>query len=84
MRATGIVRKTDDLGRITLPKELRDGLRIEFGTALEIFTNDNGEIILRKYLAGGCCPECGDYGVKLVGKSRICVPCAEKLAKGNQ
>lgn len=47
--ATGIVRKMDDLGRFVIPKELRRTLRIHESDPLEIFTAENGEIILRKY-----------------------------------
>ena len=49
MKATGITRKIDELGRIVIPKEIRRTLRIREGTPLEIFTENNGEIILRKY-----------------------------------
>lgn len=49
MRATGIVRRIDDLGRIVIPKEIRKTLRIREGDPLEIFTARDGEIILKKY-----------------------------------
>ena len=49
MKATGITRKIDELGRIVIPKEIRRTLRIREGTPLEIFTEKNGEIVLRKY-----------------------------------
>ena len=49
MKATGITRKIDELGRIVIPKEIRRTFRIREGTPLEIFTEKNGEIILRKY-----------------------------------
>ena len=49
MKATGITRKIDELGRIVIPKEIRRTLRSREGTPLEIFTEKNGEIILRKY-----------------------------------
>ena len=49
MKATGIVRKIDDLGRIVIPKEIRKTLRLSEGTPLEIFTDREGEIILKKY-----------------------------------
>ena len=49
MKATGIVRRIDDLGRIVVPKEIRRTLRIREGDALEIFTDREGEIILKKY-----------------------------------
>ena len=49
MKATGIVRRIDDLGRIVVPKEIRRTLRLREGTPLEIFTDREGEIILKKY-----------------------------------
>lgn len=63
MRATGIVRRIDDLGRVVVPKEIRRTLRIREGDPLEIFTDREGEIILKKYspigelgqFAGGVC-----------------------------
>ena len=49
MRATGIVRRVDELGRLVIPKEIRRTLRIREADPLEIFTDRNGEIILKKY-----------------------------------
>mgnify|MGYP004616647285 FL=1 len=49
MKATGIVRRIDDLGRVVVPKEIRRTLRIREGDPLEIFTGREGEIILKKY-----------------------------------
>ena len=49
MKATGIVRRIDDLGRVVIPKEIRRTLRIKEGDPLEIFTDREGEIILKKY-----------------------------------
>lgn len=49
MKATGIVRRIDDLGRVIIPKEIRRTLRIREGDPLEIFTDRDGEIILKKY-----------------------------------
>lgn len=49
MRATGIVRRIDDLGRIVIPKELRRTLRIRESDPIEIFSGREGEIILKKY-----------------------------------
>lgn len=49
MKATGIVRRIDDLGRVVIPKEIRRTLRIREGDPLEIFTDRQGEIILKKY-----------------------------------
>lgn len=49
MKATGIVRRIDELGRVVVPKEIRRTLRIREGDPLEIFTDKEGEIILKKY-----------------------------------
>ena len=49
MKATGIVRRIDDLGRVVVPKEIRKTLRIREGDPLEIFTDREGQIILKKY-----------------------------------
>ena len=49
MKATGIVRRIDDLGRVVIPKEIRKTLRIREGDPLEIFTDKEGEVILKKY-----------------------------------
>lgn len=49
MKATGIVRRIDDLGRVVIPKEIRRTLRIREGAPLEIFTDREGQIILKKY-----------------------------------
>ena len=54
MKATGIVRRIDDLGRVVIPKEIRRTMRIREGDPLEIYTDRDGEVIFRKYsLMGG-------------------------------
>lgn len=59
MNSTGIVRKTDHLGRIVLPKELRNSLGIDPKDPLEIFT-DNEKIVLRKFKAEKACAVTGE------------------------
>jgi AbrB family transcriptional regulator (stage V sporulation protein T) len=49
MKATGIVRRIDDLGRVVIPKEIRRTLRIREGDPLEIYTASDGEVIFKKY-----------------------------------
>lgn len=49
MKATGIVRRIDDLGRVVVPKEIRKTLRIHEGDPLEIFTENDGSVVLKKY-----------------------------------
>ena len=58
MKATGIVRRIDDLGRIVIPKEIRRTMRIREGDPMEIFTSREGEILLKKYSPVG---ELGEF-----------------------
>ena len=53
MKATGIVRRIDDLGRVVIPKEIRRTMRIREGDPLEIFTDREGEVIFKKYIPSG-------------------------------
>ena len=70
MKATGIVRRIDDLGRVVVPKEIRRTLRIREGDPLEIYTDREGGIVLRKYSPIGelsqrsahCCGWCRKKG----------------------
>ena len=66
MKATGIVRRIDDLGRVVIPKEIRRTMRIREGEPMEIFTGKEGEIILKKY------SPIGELGVFAKGGERIC------------
>lgn len=56
MKATGIVRRIDDLGRVVIPKEIRRTLRIREGDALEIFTDAQGGVIFKNIPRSGRCP----------------------------
>lgn len=77
MKATGIVRKVDELGRIVLPIELRRTLDIEIKDPLEIFVNDDC-IILKKYTPA--CIFCGSAkDVKRIKEKNICSDCIEEL-----
>ncbi|MBR2500032.1 MAG: stage V sporulation protein T [Clostridia bacterium] len=58
MKATGIVRRIDDLGRVVIPKEIRRTMRIREGDPLEIYTDRDGEVIFKKYSPIG---EIGDF-----------------------
>lgn len=60
MKATGIVRRIDDLGRVVIPKEIRRTMRIRVGDPLEIYTEKDGEVIFKKYSPIG---ELGDFAV---------------------
>ena len=64
MKATGIVRRIDELGRVVIPKEIRRTLRIREGDPLEIYTDREGGVILKKYSPhwradGVCARICG-------------------------
>lgn len=78
MKATGIVRKIDVLGRIVIPKELRRTLRINEGDPLEIYTDDEGGIVLRKHEQ--VCVACGDTDihVRVLG-IKLCQKCLERI-----
>lgn len=79
MKATGIVRKVDELGRIVLPIELRRTLDIEEKNALEIYVDDNS-VILRKYEP--TCIFCGDgEDVSIFKGKNVCAKCRRELAK---
>lgn len=77
MKATGIVRKIDELGRIVLPKELRRTLGIGEKDPMEIYTDGKG-IILRKYAPG--CAFCGSVnGVRYIHGTPVCGACAYNM-----
>lgn len=69
MRATGIVRRIDDLGRVVIPKEIRKTLRIREGDPLEIFTAKDGEVILKKYSPIGELNEFSQEYAETLGES---------------
>ena len=62
MKATGIVRRIDDLGRVVIPKEIRRTMRIREGDPLEIFTERDGEVIFKKYSPMG---ELGEFATQI-------------------
>lgn len=62
MKATGIVRRIDDLGRVVIPKEIRRTLRIKEGDPLEIYTDRDGQVIFKKYSPIG---ELGTFAAEL-------------------
>jgi transcriptional pleiotropic regulator of transition state genes len=77
MKSTGIVRKVDNLGRIVLPKELRETLQIDIQDPLAVYVEDN-MVILKKY--NPACILCGEtqYTFNYQGKN-ICSNCLEEL-----
>lgn len=81
MKATGIVRRVDDLGRIVIPRELRRVYRIEDGDPLEIFTDEKG-IIIRKYDKLNKCIFCKEDDMNHLIEHEgvaICGICADKI-----
>ncbi|HIZ16242.1 MAG TPA: AbrB/MazE/SpoVT family DNA-binding domain-containing protein [Firmicutes bacterium] len=67
MKATGIVRRIDDLGRVVIPKEIRRTMRIREGAPLEIYTDGEGEVIFKKYSPmGEMSPFAAQYAEVLV------------------
>lgn len=77
MKATGIVRKIDELGRIVIPKELRRTMGIQEKDPVEIYTDGKG-IILRKYAPG--CAFCGSVdGVRHIHDVPMCAICANNM-----
>lgn len=75
MKSTGIVRNLDSLGRIVIPKELRDTMRINQFSPMEIFT-EGDSIILRPYKRG--CAVCGEErGIVTIGNTSICPGCID-------
>jgi transcriptional pleiotropic regulator of transition state genes len=83
MKALGIVRNLDHLGRVVLPKELRDIFDMPSGTPVEIFVEAETEtIVLRKYTPG--CIFCGDTkDVKSYKNKLVCEKCKKNISEGN-
>ena len=74
MKATGIVRRIDDLGRVVIPKEIRRTMRIREGDPLEIFTSGDGEVIFKKYSPMGEMSSFStDYAAVLAEATRLAV-----------
>jgi AbrB family transcriptional regulator (stage V sporulation protein T) len=77
MKATGIVRRIDELGRVVIPKEIRRTLRIREGDPLEIFTDREGEVILKKYSPIG---ELSDFAKEYVESLNQSLGCIAAIA----
>lgn len=79
MKATGIVRNVDELGRIVVPKEMRTKMDILCGDPVEIFVEDD-KIVLRKYVPN--CLFCGKFEtVETINGKKICRACLDELKK---
>lgn len=80
MKSTGIVRKIDDLGRVVLPKELRQTLHISERDSLEIYMDDD-KIILCKYVPSCTCIFCDeDNDLQEFHRKNVCASCAAELS----
>lgn len=73
MKATGIVRRIDDLGRVVIPKEIRRTMRIREGDPLEIYTSRDGEVIFKKYSLLGSVEEFAAQLCETLNKSTGCI-----------
>ncbi|ASA22342.1 AbrB/MazE/SpoVT family DNA-binding domain-containing protein [Paenibacillus donghaensis] len=79
MKATGIVRQLDGLGRVVIPKELRRTMNIAEGDGLEIFVNGD-QIVLKKYNPG--CTLCGSLeDIEYLSGKPICRACVVRIVK---
>lgn len=72
MKATGIVRRIDDLGRVVIPKEIRRTMRIREGDPLEIYTSNDGEVIFKKYSAINEMSESASQVADIMNKLAAC------------
>ncbi|MCE5287257.1 MAG: AbrB/MazE/SpoVT family DNA-binding domain-containing protein [Pelosinus sp.] len=80
MKATGIVRRIDDLGRLVIPKEIRKTYNLEEGNPVEFYT-DNNRIILAKYQPPCACVFCDEAeGVTEFRGKRVCPDCRSALS----
>ena len=79
MKATGIVRRIDDLGRVVIPKEIRRTMRIREGDPLEIFTSNDGEVIFKKYSPmGEMISFASDFAAALSGGCKLAVAICDR------
>ncbi len=81
LKATGVVRRFDDLGRIVIPKELRDAMGVGPHFPVEFLTDDDGSIVLRPW--AGACVFCGvaTSEDEAFGGKRVCGKCRAALAE---
>lgn len=79
MKAIGIVRNVDDLGRLVIPKEVRSSLNIPTGTSMEFFI-DGDKIVIGKYQKVNTCTACGSKDVSVeVKQVKLCPTCLSNL-----
>lgn len=79
MKSMGIVRRIDELGRVVIPRELRRTLAIKDGDPLEVFTEEDGNIVLRKYQPGCVCCNRLDHLKKFPNGTCICENCLSQI-----
>lgn len=75
---SGIVRKIDELGRIVVPKETRELLNINEGDPVELFYDDSGRIMIRKYHSSGCIL-CSNINQVIMFKGKFCDVCFNQI-----
>ncbi len=79
MKATGIVRRIDDLGRVVIPKEIRRTMRIREGDPLEIYTGSGGEVVFKKYSPVGELSEVsGEMAESVAAATRLGVAVSDR------
>ncbi len=71
MKATGIIRRIDDLGRVVIPKEIRRIYGLREGTSMEIYTASDGQVVFKKYLVDGEVIEHANSFIDLLGTANI-------------
>lgn len=80
MKAVGMVRRIDDLGRVVVPKEIRDTFGWDAGTPLEIYVDEGQTLVMRRYARG--CLVCGAAeNLVQVGNVPLCPKCVDKFVK---
>lgn len=79
MKSMGIVRRIDELGRVVIPRELRRTLDIKDNDPVEIFTEEDGNIVLRKYQPGCICCNRLDNLKQLPNGFGICADCLSQI-----
>ncbi len=83
MKSTGTVRKIDELGRIVLPMSLRKTLKLEIKDPVEMFVDDNGCVLVKKYIPS--CILCGEKNEVITYKGRnVCKLCLQDIKNANK
>ncbi len=84
MKCTGIVRRIDDLGRVIIPRKIRNTMGIKEGDPLEIFTDNEGGVIFKKYKLEGVCLLCNETTENEVNEKLICKKCQQDVVNDSK